>query len=128
MMMSLSTWRELIKLSLREWWILPMKWELFYILHCCGFMRPMIEDFIELGVDSRCHPVQISNHPEELKAKYGRELCFCGGFNNVEILDREDVTPEESREEIRRVFQKVAPGGSFVAWKPFFCKHPRIFF
>ena len=36
------------------------------------------------------HKVHTTNVVEELKAKYGRDLCFCGGFNNVEILDRED--------------------------------------
>lgn len=126
MMMSLTTWRELIKPQIQRMVETAHEMGMFYILHCCGYMRPMIEDFIEMRVDA-VHPVQVSNNPRELKEKYGKDLCFCGGFNNVEILDREDVTEEECREEIRNVLTNVAPGGSYIAWKPFFCRHPHVF-
>lgn len=127
MMMSMSVWRSLIKPQIQRMVDAAHEMGMFYILHCCGYMRPMIEDFMEMGVDA-VHPVQVANRPQELKQKYGKDLCFCGGFNNVEILDREDVTEQESRQEIRRVLTEVAPGGSYIAWKPFFCRYPQVFF
>ena len=83
-------------------------------------------DVVEIGVDA-AHPVQVSNDPIELKAKYGDRITFLGGFDNVGILDREDCTEEETRAEVRRVLTELAPGGSFVSWRSFFCTHPEAY-
>lgn len=50
-------------------------------LHSCGAIRPLIPDFIELGVDI-LNPVQISARgmePLALKRDFGRDIVFWGG-------------------------------------------------
>ena len=73
------------------------------------------------------HPVQVNNDPGELKDKYGKKICFCGGFDNVDVLDNENCTVRQTREEVRRVLTELAPGGSYLAWRSFLITHPDIF-
>lgn len=126
MMMSPETWRELIKPQLRRLIEATHACGMYYILHCCGYFKPIFPDIVELGADA-VHPIQVMNNPPELKALYGDKICFCGGFDNVGIIDREDATEEEVRKEVRRVIKELAPGGSFLAWRSFFCSQPEAY-
>lgn len=126
MMFSPQIFRELIKPQLKRMVDTAHECGMYYILHGCGYYKPIFSDIVELGVDG-VHPVQVSNDPVELKQKYGDKICFCGGFDNVGILDREDCTAEETRQEVRRVLTELAPGGSFVSWRSFFCMQPEAY-
>jgi uroporphyrinogen decarboxylase len=84
-------------------------------LHSCGAVRPLIGDFIEIGVEI-LNPVQVSAvgmEPAELKAEFGREIAFWGGG-----VDTQRVlwagTPQEVRDEVRRRIDALAPGGGYV--------------
>ncbi len=84
-------------------------------LHCCGGVRPLLDDLIEAGLDA-INPVQISCRgmdPQGLKSDFGDRLTFWGGgCDTHQILSR--ATPEEIR---RHVCQQVAvfqPSGGFV--------------
>lgn len=113
--MSLDTWRKLLKPHLKR--IVDACHELGFIYqhHSCGHIEPLIEEFIELGMDA-VDTWQAASNPnlKELKQKYQDKLCFCGGFDNTFVLDRLDATPEEIQAEYRRVIDNLAPGGSFV--------------
>ena len=91
------------------------KGEVKFLLHSCGSVRPLIPDFIEVGVDI-LNPVQVSAanmDTAELKKEFGRDLCFCGGgVDTQEILPR--GTPEQVREEVKRRLDDLAPGGGFL--------------
>ena len=126
MMFSPSIWREMIKPQLKRMVDTAHECGMFYILHGCGYYKPIFPDIVELGVDA-VHPVQVSNNPEELKEKYGDKISFCGGFDNVDILDNENCTEEQTRQEVRRVLTELAPGGSYMAWRSFLITHPDIF-
>lgn len=126
MMFSPSIWREMIKPQLKRMVDTAHECGMFYILHGCGYYKPIFPDIVELGVDG-VHPVQVSNDPMELKEKYGKDICFCGGFDNVDILDNEHCTEEQTREEVRRVLTDLAPGGSYLAWRSFLITHPDVF-
>ena len=126
MMFSPEVFRELIKPQLKRLVDTAHECGMYYILHGCGYYKPIFPDVVEIGVDA-AHPVQVSNDPIELKAKYGDRITFLGGFDNVGILDREDCTEEETRAEVRRVLTELAPGGSFVSWRSFFCTHPEAY-
>ena len=83
--------------------------------HSCGNVRPLLPDFIELGVDI-LNPVQIratGMSPVELKRDFGRDIVFWGGG-----VDTQDVlphgTPAEVRDDVRRNIEALAPGGGFV--------------
>lgn len=83
--------------------------------HSCGNVRPLLPDFIELGVDilNPIHVRATGMNPIELKRDYGRDIVFWGGG-----VDTQDVlphgTPAEVRDDVRRNIDALAPGGGFV--------------
>ena len=85
------------------------------LFHSCGAVRPLIPDFIEIGVDI-LNPIQTSAggmDAHELKKEYGRDLCFWGGgIDTQQVLG--DGTPGQIRDNVRRNIDALAPGGGFV--------------
>ncbi len=84
-------------------------------LHCCGAVRPLIPDLIDIGVEV-LNPVQISAadmNLRELKRDFGREIVFWGGgVDTQRVLGT--ATPEEVRTHVRGNIEALAPGGGFV--------------
>jgi len=72
--------------------------------HTDGDVRPLIDDFVEIGVDI-LNPIQTSAGKMSdlaiLKKRFGKEIVFCGGIDTHRILPY--GTPEEVRQEVRRV-------------------------
>ena len=116
MFMSLDMWREMIKPHLKKVIDATHELGLIYEHHSCGYIEPLIPEFIELGVDS-LNPIQASANPnaKELKQKYGDKLTFVGGCDS-QIFDRVGVTDDEIKTELRRVFQDFGPGGSYISY------------
>lgn len=84
------------------------------LYHCCGAVKSLIPDFIEIGVDA-LNPVQVSSRgmdTAELKALYGRDICFWGSIDTRRVLPF--GSPEDVRQEVRRRIRDLAPGGGFV--------------
>ncbi len=73
--------------------------DLLVIFHSDGAVAPLIDDFIELGVDVY-NPVQPNvpgSDPEELVRKYGGKICFFGGIDQQALLpkgDRNEIAAE----------------------------------
>lgn len=83
--------------------------------HSDGDIFDILDDLIEIGVDI-LNPVQtsagrVANLPE-LKSRYGRNLCFCGGIDTQNILPY--GTTDDVTQEVRRVIQHLAPGGGYL--------------
>ena len=117
MFMSLDTWRELLKPHIKRVVDATHEMGIIYEHHSCGYMEPLIPEFIEIGVDAVDPLSPYSNHNlKELKKKYGHQICFVGCGNNIEVYDRKGVTEEECRAEYRRTIEEIAPGGSYVAF------------
>lgn len=58
------------------------------IMHSDGAVAPLLDDFIEMGVDVY-NPVQPNvpgSDPRELKEKYGNRICFFGGIDKQFLL------------------------------------------
>jgi len=83
--------------------------------HTDGDVFPLIDDFIEIGVDI-LNPIQTSagkmSDLEELKKRYGKNMVLCGGIDTQRVLPL--GAPETVREEVRRVMQILGPGGGFM--------------
>lgn len=84
-------------------------------LHCCGGVRPLLDDLIDAGLDA-INPVQVScagMEPAGLKRDFGARLTFWGGG-----CDTHKVlcfgTPEEVRQHVRRQMTILKPGGGFI--------------
>lgn len=83
-------------------------------VHTCGSVYAFLDDYVELGVDV-LNPVQISAwdmDPVRLKQKYGASLSFHGGIDTQRFLPR--ATPEQVREEVRRMIGILGPGGGYL--------------
>jgi uroporphyrinogen decarboxylase len=83
--------------------------------HSCGNVRPLLPDFIEMGVDI-LNPVHVratGMEPAALKRDFGRDIVFWGGG-----VDTQGVLPngtqQEVRDDVRRNVDALAPGGGFV--------------
>jgi len=87
--------------------------KVFY--HSCGVVRPLISDFIEIGVDI-LNPVQY-NLPDmdaiSLKKEFSNDLVFWGGgVDTQSILSLKN--PEIVRDEVRRQIERLGERGGFV--------------
>lgn len=115
MLMSVDLWRTFFKEPLKRVIDETHRQGMFYEHHSCGYIEPIFEELVELGIDA-IDPLQISNPVRILKDKYQDRVTFVGGYDNQNVLDKTDVTEEEIRTEARRVIAELAPGGSFVAF------------
>jgi len=83
--------------------------------HSDGNVRPLIPDFIEMGVDI-LNPIHIRAKdmaPDGLKRDYGQDLVFWGGGVDTQgILPH--GTPNEVKDDVRRNIEALAPGGGSV--------------
>ena len=113
----LDTWRTLIKPNLAKMVEQVHKDGLIYQHHSCGYIEPLLDDFVEIGVDA-IDTLQGGSNPHlgELKKRYGNKITFCGGFDNQYVLEQPDVTPEQIKAEYRRAVDLLAPGGSYIVY------------
>jgi uroporphyrinogen decarboxylase len=89
--------------------------EAHIMFHSCGNVRPLIPDFIEMGIDI-LNPVHINAEgmePYQLKKDFGKDIVFWGGG-----VDTQNVLPRGSKDDVKSDISKnidaLAPGGGFV--------------
>lgn len=81
-------------------------------LHNCGMNIPLMDMFIEAGVD--CYQsLQTTAGMEvgRLKEMFGERIAFWGGVAVEKLILG---TPGDVREEVRTAMQRGAPGGGFI--------------
>ena len=86
----------------------PVMW------HTCGSVYDVLDDLIDIGVDS-LNPVQTNAakmEPERLKADYGDRLSFWGGIDTSKVLPF--GTPLDVENEVRQKKRSFGPGGGFI--------------
>ena len=85
------------------------------MFHSCGNVRPLIPDFIEMGVNI-LNPVHINAsgmEPYQLKRDFGSDIVFWGGgVDTQKILAY--GTEKEVVDDVKRNIDALAPGGGFV--------------
>lgn len=84
------------------------------LYHCCGAVRSLVNEFVEIGVDA-LNPVQVSSAGMDtaaLKAEFGERMSFWGAIDTQRVLPR--GTPEEVRAEVRQRIADLGPGGGYV--------------
>jgi len=85
------------------------------MFHSCGNVRPIITDFIEMGVDilNPVHVTATGMEPVQLKKDFGKDIVFWGGG-----VDTQKVLPtgsvQEVKDDVKRNIEALAPGGGFV--------------
>ena len=84
------------------------------IMHSDGAVAPLIDDFIEMGIDVY-NPVQPNvpgSDPEELVERYGGRICFFGGIDQQELLPSGDFATLEN--ELRRRAEVMGRDGGYL--------------
>lgn len=106
MMMSPALWRKLVKPPLQRVFDVGRAHSLPVAYHCCGALRPIIPDLIEMGLNV-LNPVQ-ANCPGmdalELKREFGSALTFMGG------VDTQNLLPNGSVADVRRATARLLSG------------------
>jgi len=112
--MSPAMWRQHLKPRMAEFIRMCKPYGVAIRYHCCGGLRPIIPDLIEIGVDA-LNPVQTlaaGMEPEALKRDFGDAITFDGGIDTQELLPR--ATPEQVREEVRRLIDVFGENGGYI--------------
>lgn len=115
MLMSPRSWRDEIKPQLARVAQVGKTHNLPVAYHCCGALRPIIGDLIEIGIDV-LNPIQCNcpgMDPFELKREFGSRLAFMGG------VDTQGVLPSGSAGDVRRatarlIEEMTADGGGYI--------------
>jgi uroporphyrinogen decarboxylase len=83
--------------------------------HSCGNVRPLVPDFIELGVDilNPIHVTAAGMEPAALKRDFGRDLAFWGGGVETQSV-LPFGTPQDVKDNVRRNLDALAAGGGYV--------------
>lgn len=84
------------------------------LYHCCGAVKSLVEDFVDIGMDA-LNPVQVSSagmDTAELKARFGEHICFWGAIDTGWVLPMGSVADVEA--EVQRRIRDLASGGGFV--------------
>jgi uroporphyrinogen decarboxylase len=83
--------------------------------HCCGAVREVLPDFIEMGIDI-LNPVQYTAAGMDLrglKEDFGKDLVFWGGGVDTQNTLAKG-SPRQVADEVKRTLDILAPGGGFV--------------
>jgi len=115
-----STWvspemyRKFFKKRLTDYCALAHEFGMKVMYHTCGNVAPLVEDFIEAGVDilQSLQPQALGEKLAALKREYGRHLCFQGGIDIQAVLPK--GTPAEVAEHVRSRAEVLAAGGGYI--------------
>ncbi len=79
-------------------------------LHSCGDIRPLIGDWVEIGIDA-LNPLEVKAgvDPVEVKRTWGDRLTLHGGVNAV-LWDH----PEQIEAEMRETIPQLAAGDGYI--------------
>ena len=115
MIISPRMWRKMIKPRLaRLIKKIKSSADVYFQLHSCGAIAPIIGDLVEIGVDilNPLQPNAVGMDLPAIKQAYGDQLVFHG------VVDQQGVLPggsvAEVREEVKTRLRQMAAGGGYI--------------
>lgn len=115
LMMEPAMWQDQIRPHLQRVFNVSRAAGLWHAHHCCGAMRPIIPDLIEMGLDV-LNPIQCNcpgMDPLDLKRDFGKHIAFMGGVDTVGVLPNGTVD-EVHRSTARLIEGMTADGGGYI--------------
>lgn len=115
MIMSPGLWRSMMKPHLQRVVDVGVRAGLPVAYHCCGALRAIIPDLIEMGIEV-LNPVQCTcpgMEPRELKHEFGAHLTFMGGVDTQYLLPT-GTAEEVYRTTARLVEDMTSDGGGYI--------------
>ncbi len=112
-MMGEERWRALLKPRLARQYARVRDHGTFVLIHSCGKVDALFEDFVEIGVDcfNPFQPEVIDTY--QAKRDYTGRLAFWGGISIQRLLPY--GTPDEVRSEVRRILADIGAAGGYIA-------------
>ena len=123
MFFSPEMWRRFLKPHVKRMVEAAHALGMRYEQHTCGYVTPLVEDLVEIGVDML--EIQSVNDLAYIKRKFGTQIVLRGCFNG-QLLSAPGVTEAEVREEVRRTLDLCAAGGGFIAQKVWGVRDPAL--
>ena len=114
MLMSPQTFREMVKpkMGYMIGELKKRKRAIKVAFHSDGYIEPVIDDLVEVGVDL-LNPIQPeSMDPAALKKRYGKELALWGTVSTQQTLPFGSAA--DVRKEVRERIRDCGPGGGFL--------------
>ena len=110
-----AQWREFIKPYFAEVVAECHRLGMFFELHSCGHIMPMLGECVELGIDA----IQTLQYPQnniaEVKRLYGDRLVTRGGYDG-QLIIAPNATDDEIRETVRYSLHTLAPQGYHIPY------------
>lgn len=103
LLISPQMWRTYIKPRMAEFIRMCRQYDVKIRYHCCGGIRPIIPELIEIGVDvlNPVQPLAVGMELESLKRDFGDRITFDGG------IDTQNLLPFANSEQVRSHTQKL---------------------
>jgi len=114
MMMSPASWRSIVRPHMQRVFDVGKSRGLWVAYHCCGALRSIIGDLVEMGLDV-LNPIQCNcpgMDPASLKAEFGSRLAFMGGVDTQGVLPNGSVL--DVQRATRHLLDVMADGGGFI--------------
>lgn len=116
LLVSLPLYREMIKPRTKKLIdYIKSRCDAKILYHSCGNVYPLLEDFIDMGVDI-LNPVQVSagdmSDTDRLKNEFGDRLSFWGGMDSQKLLPL--ASPDEIREVVIKTKKSLGKNGGYV--------------
>jgi len=109
-----AMWREHLKPRMAEFIRMCKGYGVAIRYHCCGGLRHIIPDLIEIGVDV-LNPTQTlaaGMEPEALQCDFGEAITFDGGIDTQDLMPH--ATADQVRAETRRMIDLMGRNGGYI--------------
>ena len=114
MLFSVETWRRFFKKPYARIFQVAKDRGVRVMFHSCGCIVDLIPELLDIGLDI-LQPLQFSAgrmDPRDLKTRFGKELCFCGGVDIQHTLPH--GTPDEVRAETKELIGVLGKNGGYI--------------
>ena len=114
MMLSPDLWRRHIKPYSTDLIRTFKDMGLMTFYHSCGSIVPVIDDFVEMGLDvlDPIQPLAQGMDADSLARRFGGRLTFHGGIDEQELLPNGSV--DDVRKEVERVMDTLGRDGGYI--------------
>ncbi len=111
LMFSPAMWRRFVRPHLKRIVDLYHERNVLVVLHSCGNITPLIEDFLEVGVDV-IDPLQPHcNNLDMIRRKTSGRMCLCGGVCASTLLSGD---ADKTLLDTQAVIERLGSDGGFI--------------
>lgn len=84
-----------------------------FMQHMCGFVEPLLDDLVEMGIDIWNHAQPFNDLPAIME-RYKGKLIVEGGWDNQSPCSQPEATEEMLEKELKRCREEYGKTGNFI--------------